>query len=276
MENPFVSVIMSVHNGNIQEISQSIESIFNQTYPEKELIVCDDGSNEDIALFLERLSKRKHFLLIRNSVCLGLPASLNRCLTMARGKYIARMDSDDISLPNRLLHEMKLFALHPEFSFVSCRAEVINEEGKVVGLISHPSLPTVKEVYSKAQFVHPAAIFVKNALVACGGYYSDQITVSGRCEDYDLWCRLYCRGFIGGNFNDYPLYQYRETSVGYKKRTRKTRWYYFLEMKRSRKYFAPQKMSIKPLLKSFLVFLAPSRLVINMHKKKISRKIKRN
>ena len=105
-ENPEISVIMGMYNC-ADTLSEAIESILNQTMKEWELIMCDDGSSDATYEVAELYRKRypEKMILLRNRENRGLNYTLNRCLKAAKGKYIARMDGDDICLPERFAAE---------------------------------------------------------------------------------------------------------------------------------------------------------------------------
>ena len=112
-----VSVIMGVYNCE-KTVAESIESIINQTYDNWELIICDDASTDNTCAIVESYARKyggKIFFL-KNSANRRLAYSLNRCLEAAKGKYIARMDGDDISLPRRLEKQVLFLESHPEYA----------------------------------------------------------------------------------------------------------------------------------------------------------------
>jgi glycosyltransferase involved in cell wall biosynthesis len=100
--NPQISVIMAVYNGE-KYLAEAIESILNQTFKEFEFIIIDDGSKDNSLNIIKRYAKKdSRIIIIKNEKNMKLAWSLNKGLKIARGKYIARMDSDDISLTDRL------------------------------------------------------------------------------------------------------------------------------------------------------------------------------
>ena len=100
--DPNISIIMSVYNSE-RYLKEAIESILNQTYTDFEFIITDDSSTDSSLRILEKYKNNdERITLIRNSENVGLTVNLNRMMDLARGKYIARMDADDISLPKRI------------------------------------------------------------------------------------------------------------------------------------------------------------------------------
>src|SRR5882757_806020 len=109
--HPKISVIMPVLNGG-EYVAQAISSILAQSFQNFELIVVDDGSKDASAAIVSSFSDPR-IRLIRNPQRLGIPVSLNRGIATARGEYIARMDSDDISMPERLVIQHEFLELNP-------------------------------------------------------------------------------------------------------------------------------------------------------------------
>ncbi len=134
-----ISVIMAVYNG-MPFLKEAVKSILDQSYRNLEFIVVNDASTDDTLKYLNGL-KDKRIKIINNSENLGLAASLNKALAFAKGEYIARMDADDISLPNRLETQLRYLEDHPQIALCGCWAELINEKGAKIGAKRYPSQP---------------------------------------------------------------------------------------------------------------------------------------
>ena len=107
LKTPEISVIMSVYNGE-EYLESAIESVMNQTFKDWELIVINDCSTDSTAEILDRLAKKDERIKVHpNEVNLRLPKSLNKAISLCSGKYIARMDADDICLPERFEKQYK-------------------------------------------------------------------------------------------------------------------------------------------------------------------------
>src|SRR5262245_20664754 len=115
---PLVSVIMSVYNGE-QWLSQAIDSIVNQTYSNCEFIIIDDASNEATKNILKRYEIDKRFKMVHQESKRGLTKNLNTAIDISNGDLIARMDADDISLPNRFQKQVDYLNKHPQTSVIS-------------------------------------------------------------------------------------------------------------------------------------------------------------
>ena len=119
---PKISVIMGVHNGE-KTLPRAIDSILNQTFTDFELIICDDCSTDaTIQVIKDYIEKDNRVILIRNESNSGLAASLNNCINISRGEYIARMDDDDISHVDRFEKQNNFLDGHREYAIVgTCR-----------------------------------------------------------------------------------------------------------------------------------------------------------
>ncbi|HEX5242305.1 MAG TPA: glycosyltransferase family 2 protein, partial [Tepidisphaeraceae bacterium] len=129
---PLVSVLMSVHN-DLQYLRESVHSILNQTFGDFEFILIDDGSTDGSGDFLKSLSDSRVKLLV-NPSNVGLTASLNLGLDVACGKYLARMDADDISEPLRLQRQIEFLEAHLQIGIIGCSRHLIDEGGKTLAI----------------------------------------------------------------------------------------------------------------------------------------------
>lgn len=138
---PKLSIIMSVYSEPIEWMRLSVDSILNQSYKDFEFIIINDKPDrkENRELLDVYKHKDNRIVLINNKVNLGLTKSLNIGLLAAKGEYIARMDADDISLPDRLKQQVDFLDTHPEVSIVGCSAYKIDEEGNVIDKLIKPT-----------------------------------------------------------------------------------------------------------------------------------------
>lgn len=206
---PKISVIMSVHNGQ-KFLEQSVESIINQTFNSWEFVIIDDCSTDNTLLILQNFSKShpKKIRVYRNDINLGLAASLNKSIELAKGNYLARMDADDISKPNRFQKELHYLESNPDIAVVSSAEEYIDEFGKVFGRrfpVTDLQKIRKKIIQGKNVIVHPAVMMRKSAFVACGGY-NDKLRFG--FQDSHLWNKFIRRGFQLAIIPE-PLISYR-------------------------------------------------------------------
>ena len=217
--NPLISIIMGVRNGG-NRIMNALKSIETQTYTNWEFIICDDGSTDDTYnKLLEHAKDKPNYKIIQNKTNLGLAATLNHCIEYSNGEYIARMDDDDVSYPDRFKKQVEYLQLHPEIAFLSSSADIFDGEKIISQRILLPK-PTKKDLVYGSRFIHPATMFRASALKAVGGYRVCKDTVRG--QDYDLFMRLYGAGYFGANITE-PLLRYTEDKANFKRRTFKAR-----------------------------------------------------
>lgn len=217
---PVISVIMGVYNC-ADTLPEAIECIVNQTFTEWELIMCDDGSIDntyDVAKQYADLYKGK-VVLLRNDQNMGLNYTLNKCLSVAKGEYIARMDGDDRCSINRLEVEFNIFMHEPEIAIVSTDMQYFDETG-VWGRISHPTYPRKRDFLNGTLFCHAPCLVKREAFLAVGGYSEAKRLL--RVEDYHLWVKMYKAGYRGKNIH-MPLYQMRDNRNAYSRRKFKYR-----------------------------------------------------
>ena len=260
-----ISVIMGAYNVE-NTVSNAIDSIINQTFDDWIFIICDDGSSDKTfkILYDYKTKYPEKFVILRNGVNRGLTFTLNRCLEHANSDYIARMDADDISLPERFMKQVEFLDKHPEYAFVGCAIERFDESGVwKKGCIINPT-PSKECFYHSSGFVHPTIMIRSQALQDVDGYREAWFT--NRCEDYDLWMRLYAKGYQGYNINEI-LFQYYEGKDSFPKRKYKyrigeavTRAKGYLSLSMYPKGFI---YIFKPLVSGLL----PNKVVISLHKR---------
>jgi glycosyltransferase involved in cell wall biosynthesis len=181
-----ISVIMSNFNTNEIYLKQSIQSILKQSFKDIEFIIIDDFSTNNSKLILDNLNDDR-VKIIYNEKNLGLAASLNKALQIARGKYIARMDSDDISYPNRLEKQFKYLEDNPTVSLVGSFANKFgNNKGYNYTIIEEPSEMNVPMFFGNI-ICHPSVMFRKEALTRNSLKYNENYRTG---QDYELWANL--------------------------------------------------------------------------------------
>lgn len=184
---PSVSVVMAVFNGE-QYLRAAIDSILRQTMDNIELIIVDDGST-DRSQSIVRSCRDARIRIIENGRNIGLAASLNKGIDAAHGAFIARMDCDDVSYPERLARQLAALQNDPSLDLVAVRAITIDEDDRVLGLF--PCAITHEEICARPwlgfHFPHPAWMgriewFRKHRYAVPDPY---------RCEDQELLLRSY-------------------------------------------------------------------------------------
>lgn len=230
------SVLMSVyHKEKPEYLRQAMESIYDQTVKTNDFIlVCDGPLNEALdKVIAEKQQEMGNVLhVVRLAKNGGLGNALNEGIKHCRNELIARMDSDDISYPDRCERQLKVFQLHPEISICS---GIVEEFSKFSDVVDTRRIPpeTSEEIRDFAKkrnpFNHPCVMYKKSAIMAVGSYQDFYLL-----EDYYLWLRMLMAGNQGYNLQE-PLLHMRAGVGMYKRRGG---WQYF---KTQRKLFTYMK-----------------------------------
>lgn len=181
---PLLTVLMPVYNGE-KYLYEAIESIQNQTFNDFEFIIINDGSTDNTARILESYRRQDNRIRVYDQSNQGLAASLNRGLNLARGIYIARMDADDISLPERFTEQVMFMEKHPEIGVCGTWVSNIGE------LSCKPWTPPIDDATIRCQLlfnvplVHPSVMMRRSLFTDFGLLYPDY----PHAEDYALWAQ---------------------------------------------------------------------------------------
>ena len=184
---PLVSVLLSVHN-DARFLAAAVESVLRQTVVDLELIVVDDASTDETPAVLSAVQDAR-LRLLRNEQQLGLAASLNRGLDEAQGRYAARLDADDVALPQRLELQLARIAATPSVAAVGTGILDLDETGRVGTLHRNPAGTRAVRWLTLfgSPFFHPTVLVDRELLDRHGLRYDP---ASLESEDYDLWSRL--------------------------------------------------------------------------------------
>lgn len=180
-----VSVIMANYNTNIKYLSSAVNSILNQSFNDFEFIIIDDASTDNSLEYLRRINDRR-VVLLENDVNLGLTKSLNKAIAVSKGKYIVRMDSDDISLPNRIEKQVQFMENHPNVIVAGTWVQYFGSSE----ILYKPIISTTEEYRVRLLFgnsptiVHPSAILNKEMMLSAGIQYDERYRNS---QDYKMW-----------------------------------------------------------------------------------------
>ena len=204
-----VSILLAVYNG-ASTLRSAVESLRQQTWRHWELILVDDGSTDATAsVATELAASDSRICVVTNDRNLGLAESLNRAFRMSSGEFIARMDADDRSLPERLSRQIEFLRSHAEVAVLGTAAHEIDSARNRIGLTTrrehHDEIAA--HMFKENPFIHPSVMLRREFLVALAGY--DQTL--RRAQDYDLWLRGY-QSFRYHNLPE-PLLEYRRPSA---------------------------------------------------------------
>ena len=216
-----ISVIMGIFNC-APTLPEAIDSVLDQTFTDWQLVLCDDGSNDDTYAVAKTYRDKypEKIVLLKNDHNRGLNYTLNRCLEAATGEYVARMDGDDISLPSRFEKEVAFLDAHPEYAIVSTPMIFFDENGDW-GRCYSIERPTKRDFIKHSPVhCHAPCMIRREAYLAVGGYTEN--TRMLRFEDVNLWYKLYAKGYMGYNLDE-PLYKMRDDQAATRRRSLKSR-----------------------------------------------------
>lgn len=206
--SPSVTVFMAAYNAS-KYIEVAVKSILNQTYQDFELLIVNDGSTDDTSEILESF-KDERIRIINNLENKGLTYTRNIALQEARGQFIAIMDSDDISYPNRLAIQIDAFKDKPDLALYGGQAKMIDENQKEIGFIkeseTNPNLLKVKLLFHNT-FVHSSVMIRTSVFREFGGYQEPF------AEDYDLFLRIAQKYAVGNSSEFVIAYRWHGSNI---------------------------------------------------------------
>ena len=206
--NPAVSVVMPIRDA-ATTLQAALDSVVAQTFTEFELIVIDDGSTDGSAEMLMQASERDSRIRVVLNPGRGLTVALNHGIALAQGRFIARQDADDLSMPDRLEHQVRCLELREDVCAVGTAAVIVDGTGESLGAFPvrfGASAVRAGLTSARATPVHGSMMIRHESIAAVGGYRQ----AFRAAQDFDLWLRLLERSDID-NLNE-PLYHWRLSS----------------------------------------------------------------
>lgn len=205
-EAPLISVVMCCYNEQLY-IRDAIESVLNQTHKDFEFVIWNDGSNDDTEKIIKSYKDdRIRYFYHENT---GLGMALRLACQEVRGKYIARMDCDDICMPDRLAKQVAFLEANPDYVLCSTGVYYMDADGNVLGR----RFPAIKDKQIRSRITaitHPATMFRTEAYNKCGGYYPLR-----SAQDRILWSRLLREGKFSNLKEALLKYRMVSTSVSH-------------------------------------------------------------
>lgn len=190
---PRVSIIIGAYNCE-STIAAALDSINRQSFQDWECIICDDGSRDKTwKIVSEFASHDNRFVGIQNDKNEGLPVTLNRCISVANGEYLARQDADDLSIDTRLEEQIAFLDAHSEVAVVGTYAELFSSDKKSWGFLRAQEFPSNTDWIKGSGVIHASTMIRKKDIMSVGGY--DERPSRIRVEDYDLWIRMINKGY---------------------------------------------------------------------------------
>ncbi|MGA2295922.1 MAG: glycosyltransferase [FCB group bacterium] len=263
IDAPLVSVVMPVYKEPEPVLRKSIDSILNQTFMDFEfIIVLDAPDNLDAIKLIEDYSKNeKRIKLLFNEKNLGVSATLNRGIKEAKGKYIARQDADDESLPDRLEKQVSAFLYAPDIDVIGTAIEYIDEKNNIL-MERFYKEEVGKEIKRFNPVAHPSLMLKKDLFEKFGLY--DESILSKHVEDYDLWLRFYLGGVKFKNINQI-LYKYYQGKENIKSKNTKRQLFNTIKLKW--RYRHSLKFGIGEyiyIFMEFLVYMLPAFMITKL------------
>lgn len=268
MEGELISVVMATYNEPPEIVEASIRSILGQTYQNFELLIYDDSSDKRTRERIDSFLGDTRVRVIRHDIRSGFVRSLNMGLHDARGTYIARMDGDDIALPERFEKEVSFLRAHRGICVVGGQIEIIDENGRVTSSRSYPAGGIRLAVFSAIRnpLAHPA-VMMRREVIDRGFVYDETL---GMSEDLDLWLRLMSHSIKLANLPDIVL-KYRVTDDFSSRRTSRRQREYTAYVRR--KNFDSRRLacSCLSLAVSFVLCIVPAEAIRRIYKRENGR-----
>lgn len=202
---PALSIVLPVYNAEAF-VREAVESILAQTFTDFELIAINDGSTDGSGKILQELAARDSRMVLIDRPNGGLVSALNEGIQRARAPLIARIDADDVAMPERFALQYARMTAEPTIGVLGSFIRIIDKAGQFVRLGDYPVTPeaTARFLEHGSPLAHPSVMMRKDAVMKAGGYRA----VFSHCEDYDLWLRISELGYAIANLPQ-PLLNYR-------------------------------------------------------------------
>jgi glycosyltransferase involved in cell wall biosynthesis len=266
---PLVSVIMPVYNA-AGFLASAIESILGQTYQNFELIIVNDASTDDsgkiIEMYRRRYPEKIQVISLQRNLNRGGDSCANTALEQATGKYIARMDADDIAHPERLEKQVQFLEEQPDIFLVGSNAHVVDGTGVIIGDKLEPltSIDIYRSYFTFHPIIHPSATYRR---IVNGKPFAYSVKFSAN-NDYYTFFKLLCKGEKFANLPEkllfYRIHQTNDTFVHIKRKfmnTLKVRIEMFLKYR----YEPTLKQVLTTVLQALVMFFLPERVTKKLY-----------
>jgi GT2 family glycosyltransferase len=209
--SPQISVVLPVYNSDAY-LRAAVASIVSQSFGDFELLAIDGGSADESMRILAEFAQGDARIRIVRQSGRGLVAALNEGIALARGAFVARMDADDISLPERFARQVEFLRRNPDIAVVGSAMTLIDAAGQPVRDIVYPQEPAevARALERGSALAHPAVMMRRDAVQRAGGYRA----VFEFSEDYDLWLRLSEQSLLANLPDKLLLYRHHATKRG--------------------------------------------------------------
>ena len=214
MTEPRITVAMSVYN-NAPFLANAIDSICAQTFADFEFLIVNDGSTDESGEIIDRFAAADSRIRVIHQPNAGLIAALNLAIAESRGALIARMDGDDIALPERFARQVAFLDANGSIGVLGTGCICIDDDGRPhkrrFDNVSHPDA-ILEDLKNGPPLCHPSVMMRRDILRAVGGYHR----AYQHCEDYDLWLRLSEHVQMANLPDRLLLYRQSESQVSYR------------------------------------------------------------
>lgn len=258
-------MIMGIYNC-ASTLVEALDSLYAQTFKDFKVIMCEDHSTDNTYEVAQQYaSQYDNIILLRNERNMGLNYTLNRCLEYADTEYVARMDGDDVSLPERFEKEVDFLDRHKEYGFVSGQMIHFDDTGNFL-ISKHNGEPTKNDFILGRAFCHAPVMVRRKAYQDVGGYAVSKYLL--RVEDQHLWLKLLKCGYKGYNLPE-PIYKMRDDQSAIKRRdfvNRRNEAY--VKLLFCRYFNLPWWQYLESGLVPFIKWLIPNKLYAVLHRTK--------
>ena len=205
--SPTASVLMTTFRNDARDLRRSIDSILGQTFRDFEFIIVFESNDPNCDLVRASYDDPR-LVIVRNETNLGRCPSYNKGLGLARGRYLARMDADDLAYPERLERQIGFLIAHPDIAVVGSDVHVVDTDGRVVGRRAFPTTHQgiVKALTLVNPMCHPTIVWDREKV---GEDVRFDLRFSRYCDDLELWMRLIGEGARFANIGE-PLLAYKQ------------------------------------------------------------------
>lgn len=260
---PKVSVVMSVYNEE-KYLQESIESVLHQTLKDFEFVVINDASTDNSARILEKIAVNDERLrIINNEKRLGLTKSLNIAIINSKGKYIARMDADDVALPERLERQILHLEKNPSIGLIGTSFYEIDEHSRILGEVYMPETDLMirKKIFKFNPFFH-SSITIPRTVFEKVGLYNEEFQYA---QDYELWFRI-LRSYKGINLNELLMKRRKHKQTLTHKKLQQQYYFSYKACQAGLKLLTPSIIDRCWLLKHKIISTMPSKLMLGINR----------
>lgn len=190
MNNPVISVLMSVYNTKESYLREAVESILSQTFKEYEFIIINDNSNRETSEILNSYLSDSRIIIVNNQENIGLTKNLNYAISISKGEYLARMDADDVAMPDRFKKQITFLRTHQEISAVGTYYTILENEKEYVRSkeVCDPKWIKARLFFCNAGLMHSSMMMRASVVNSNDGLlYDERVKKS---QDFDLWVRM--------------------------------------------------------------------------------------